>query len=347
MSTYLLRKTDVRPLLKEASAVWDIFAPLREGVGDVNFKALPKDRLAEALENLVLDDEPTLLSPKTIFFPQNETMFAFGSGGIREQVESSPKLLFGVTSCDLSGLLFSDGFFAKDFPDRYYLSRSENRLIIVKGCLKPPRQGSCFCASAGTGPFAQRGFDLQLVDLGGEYLVEVGSGKGESFILAHSAFFASGDGRERAAEAVKRDATATLGPGVDFDKALRLMVTGDFEKNFARIGERCVYCGACLYVCPTCTCFNVVDRADGGSGSRMRTWDGCVFEGYTREASGHNPRPSKTARTARRYEHKLKYDPLVAGRSGCVGCGRCLDSCPVGIGMSKFIREVADGTEEM
>jgi ferredoxin len=256
-------------------------------------------------------------------------------------------------------MLFSDGFFAKDFPDRYYLSRAEHRLIIVKGCLKPPRPGSCFCHSAGTGPFAKAGFDLQLVDLGGDFLVEVGSERGEGFVAAHLRFFApkgadenpaeasgASDAAERA-KAVKEAAMVALGAGVPFAAALERMGDGDFEKKYARIGERCIYCGACLYVCPTCTCFNVVDRAEDGQGTRMRTWDGCVFEGYTREASGHNPRPTKAARTARRYEHKLKYDPLVAGRSGCVGCGRCLDSCPVGIGMSKFIREVADGTEEM
>ncbi|HUX41092.1 MAG TPA: 4Fe-4S dicluster domain-containing protein [Rectinemataceae bacterium] len=359
MNTYLLRKVDVRPLLEEAAADWEIYAPLREESGDVNFKALPKADPAASLENLSLDDEPTLLSPKSLFFPQSETMFSFGQGGIRESVEASPKLLFGIASCDLAGILFSDGFFAKDFPDKYYLSRAEGRLIIVKGCLRPPRPGSCFCHSAGTGPFAEAGFDLQLVDLGAYFLVEAGSERGEGFVAAHERFFARSGGsadpiREAEASnaaarsrAVKEAAKGALGPGVAFATALELMRDGDFEKNYARIGERCIYCGACLYVCPTCTCFNVVDRAVDGEGTRMRTWDGCVFEGYTREASGHNPRPTKAARTARRYEHKLKYDPLVAGRSGCVGCGRCLDSCPVGIGMSKFIREVADGSEEM
>ena len=356
MNTYLLRKSDVPSLLMEAASDWDVYAPLREDGGDVNFKALPKAGLEAALSSLALGDEPTLLSPKSLFFPQSETMFTFGPEGLRESLENSPKLLFGVTSCDLAGLLFSEGFFSKDVPDSYYSSRASNRLIIVRGCLAPPRPGSCFCASAGTGPFAERGFDLQLVDLGDEFLVELGSERGEGFVAAHARFFARDEGAATKegspdaasrAKAVKEGAREALGAGVAFDKALRLMADGDFEKNYARIGERCIYCGACLYVCPTCTCFNVVDRAADGAGSRMRTWDGCVFEGYTREASGHNPRATKAARTARRYEHKLKYDPLVAGRSGCVGCGRCLDSCPVGIGMSKFIREVADGTEEM
>jgi len=86
----------------------------------------------------------------------------------------------------------------------------------------------------------------------------------------------------------------------------------------------------------------VFDEKRGNWGIRYRNWDACVFEGYTREASGHNPRSQKWVRTSRRYEHKLKYDYLTTGMSGCVGCGRCLASCPVDIGMSKFIQEITE-----
>ena len=129
-----------------------------------------------------------------------------------------------------------------------------------------------------------------------------------------------------------------------FKNSLELMKKGDFnpEENYKRISEKCIYCGACLYTCPTCTCFNVFDNVEGNQGERCRNWDGCIFEGYTREASGHNPRKTKVLRTARRYEHKLKYDHETTGMSGCVGCGRCLSSCPVSIGMSKFIQEITE-----
>ena len=94
-----------------------------------------------------------------------------------------------------------------------------------------------------------------------------------------------------------------------------------------------------MYICPSC--FNVFDEQAAGLSRRYRNWDGCVFEGYTREASGHNPRAEKWIRTYRRYEHKLKYDYLVTGISSCVGCGRCLLSCPVNIGISQVIQEVS------
>jgi len=136
---------------------------------------------------------------------------------------------------------------------------------------------------------------------------------------------------------------------VDFKKAIDLMSKDDFipEENYRRIGERCIYCGACLYSCPTCTCFNVFGTAKDAAGQRLRTWDACIFEGYTREASGHNPRRDKWHRTSRRYEHKLKYDHKKTGMSGCVACGRCLSGCPVNIGMSKFIQEITEGKKVM
>jgi len=132
-------------------------------------------------------------------------------------------------------------------------------------------------------------------------------------------------------------------------KALDLMSKDNFipQENYERIGERCIYCGACLYTCPTCTCFNVFDNSKGNTGVRMRNWDACVFEGYTRETSGHNPRKEKWQRTSRRYEHKLKYDYKLTGMSGCVGCGRCLSSCPVDIGISKFIQEITESKKIM
>ncbi|HUX39431.1 MAG TPA: 4Fe-4S dicluster domain-containing protein [Rectinemataceae bacterium] len=342
----ILHKYDVKALLIEAAGDWDVYAPFEEAPGDVAFRRMNETDRGGGLARLELGDLPSLAGPKGLFFPQSETLFRFGSGGVEETVESSPKLLFGIRSCDLAGLLFADGFFEKDFADSYRHSRRQGSLLVVKGCLSPPRPTSCFCVSAGTGPFAEGGFDLQLVELGEDYAVEIGSEAGERFVADHPRYFAPRDSPSAEIARVKEGAAETLGLKVDFGKALKLMEAGDFEKVYAELGERCIYCGACLYVCPTCTCFNVFDRGAGGEGERLRNWDGCVFEGYTREASGHNPRTKKSSRTARRYEHKLKYDPSAAGRSGCVGCGRCLDACPVGIGMSKFIRTITGGTEE-
>ena len=343
----VIEKKSIKDLLKEVTKEWNAYVPRKNMGGDVWIERLPeKGRgLESALENIVLGDEDVLIAPKEIFFPQLEPMFKFADGKIKETIESSRKLLFGVKACDLKAILFVDDFFKRDFEDIHYLSRIKDRFIVVIGCIKPPRPQSCFCTSAKTGPFAEAGFDLQLVDNGDSYFVEVGSKMAEGFIAKYNNIFKdfSGDANKIISQ-IKAKATETIELKVDFQKALTLMQKHDFapEQNYSRIAERCIYCGGCLYVCPTCTCFNLFDNASGNQGERLRNWDACVFEGYTREASGHNPREEKTLRTARRYEHKLKYDYQTTGMSGCVGCGRCLSSCPVNIGMSKFIEEVTE-----
>ena len=211
---------------------------------------------------------------------------------------------------------------------------------MVVGCTSPSQ--NCFCTSTGTGPFIEDGFDLQLTDLGERYLVEVGSENGEKFIGEFEDLFPGASEDEiHHSEEVKAAAEKAVTLKVDFNEAIRRLSEDDVPREiYEEIAERCIYCGGCLYVCPTCTCFNVFDDVKEGEGARFRNWDGCVFEGYTREASGYNPRRDKCSRTARRYEHKLKYDYQETGISGCVGCGRCLTSCPVNIGISTFIQKL-------
>lgn len=337
MKTKIIKKQNIKDLLQAAAQDWEVYAPQKNSGGDVWFA-----KLDNTPGEIVLDEVDTVIPPKDIFFPQLESLFEFSDGKIRETAESSPKLIFGIRSCDLAGLLFADDFYRRNFEDRYYLSRIARRLIVSIGCAKPPRP-SCFCASAKTGPFAEKGYDLQLAETQDGYLIETGSKKGEEFVASYAKFFSEASPAVNSLiPQIKSKAAKAVELKVDFQKALDLMAQKDFvpEENYKRIGERCIYCGACLYVCPTCTCFNVFDNVKEKAGERLRNWDACVFEGYTRETSGHNPRKEKWQRTSRRYEHKLKYDYQTTGKSGCIGCGRCLSSCPVGIGISKFIQEI-------
>lgn len=347
MKIKVIEKKNIRDLLRQTAAKAAVFVPQKYPGGDVWMAALPREseKQEKALENVVLGDEEIIIPPKDIFFPQLESMFEFAAGEINETVETSAKILFGVKACDLKAILFADDFFRRNFEDKYYLSRIRRRFIVVIGCLRPPRPEGCFCTSAGTGPFAEAGFDLQLVDAGDFYFVEVGSKQGEQFLSRYKEFFRdSAEGTLDSLSRIKTEASGAVELKVDFLRALELMADDNFlpRENYQRIGERCIYCGGCLYVCPTCTCFNVFDDVKDDRGRRYRNWDACVFEGYTREASGHNPRDEKWLRTARRYEHKLKYDYQLTGTSGCVGCGRCLVSCPVNIGISGFIQEITE-----
>ncbi len=341
MKTTIIEKKQIKNLLKDAAQEWDVYAPQKDLGEDI--------WIGPVLENIALENADTVIPAKDIFFPQIELLFEFKKGKIKETVEASPKLLFGIKSCDLKGLLFSDEFYKRNFEDKYYLSRIKNRFIVVIGCIKPPRP-TCFCTSAETGPFAKKGYDLQLIENNDSFLVEIGSKRGEEFIKKHKKYFGdSVNENDKLIADIKLKASEAVELKVDFKKALDLMAQDNFipEENYKRIGQRCIYCGGCLYVCPTCTCFNVFDDGSDKEGRRFRNWDTCVFEGYTRETSGHNPRKDKWQRTSRRYEHKLKYDYKTTGMSGCVGCGRCLSSCPVDIGISKFIQEITDNKKIM
>jgi len=337
MLKLLLDKNRVKDLCMEASEQMETYAPVKTTAGDVQFEKIC------APDNLCLEYERMVVPPKTVGFPQLEPLFEFKNGNITETVSKpSKKLIFGIHACDASGMLFVDEFFRRNFKDIYYLNRIENRLLIVVGCRQPGE--NCFCTSTGTGPFLKKGFDLQMVDIGDEYLIETGSENGEEFVKNFGKYFNEASGKDvKTSEGIKRDSEKAVKLKVDFKKAVKIFCEDKVPKKvYEKIAKRCILCGGCVYVCPTCTCFNVFDEKNGDSGIRYRNWDACVFEGYTREASGHNPRKEKWIRTSRRYEHKLKYDYLATGMSGCVGCGRCLSSCPVNIGMSKVIQEVTE-----
>jgi sulfhydrogenase subunit beta (sulfur reductase) len=341
----IIDKNRIKDLLITASDRWETYVPLEGHGADVQFEKLEDE---VSLGRLNLDYERMVIPPKDICFPQLESLFEFRREKIIPTVcPQSPKLIFGLRACDLKGLLFVDDFFRRNFEDVYYLQRMEKRLTVVVVCETP--SPSCFCTSAKTGPYLEDGFDLQMINLGESYLVEAGSEEGESFLKNYRSFLKEATQVEiREAEEEKQKVAEAVTLRVDFEGAIRLLGQGALPQEiYERIGERCIFCGGCLYVCPTCTCFNVFDDVRGDEGARFRNWDACVFEGYTREAGGNNPRLEKWRRTARRYEHKLKYDFLTTGLSGCVGCGRCLDSCPVDIGISKFIREITESGKMM
>ena len=352
MKEMLLKKDNVKALCMEACKEWETYVPL-EGLGqDVQFEKINDKETDSALNGLNLDYAWLVIPPKVIGFPQLESLFEFQNGKVTEIVQpAGKKLLFGLRACDLKAILFVDEFFKRDFEDIYYLSRCSNILTVLVGCMRPPRD--CFCTSAKTGPFLpslyesdrnqESDFDLQMIDVGNAYVVEIGSKKAEQFIESHRRFFDEASEQVIAkSEQAKSSAEQAVTRKVDFEKAIENFCKDKFPRDsYETIAERCIYCGGCLYVCPTCTCFNVFDEKQENHGGRYRNWDACVLEGYTREASGHNPRQEKWLRTARRYEHKLKYDYLATGMSGCVGCGRCLASCPVDIGIVQAIEEAA------
>ena len=184
----------------------------------------------------------------------------------------------------------------------------------------------CFCTSTRTGPVLEEGFDIQFVSTGDDYSVQVGSEKGLDFFDKYKAFFgpaAEVDVKQLIEEAKK--------PGVKFElQSVYNNLKEETVKDelWQDIASRCQSCGLCLFLCPTCSCYTVVDAVTpGGESRRSRQWDACYFRGFTRMTGGHDPVQDNEEMVKRKYTHKLLQQIDEFGMSGCTGCGRCNQCC--------------------
>jgi sulfhydrogenase subunit beta (sulfur reductase) len=338
-----LAKKDLVEVLRGWSDEFTIFAPVKRIQGDCI--------LGDFDENaFTLDYGKPSLPPKSEFFPQSEVILEVKNGNYREVTSHDRRLLFGIRSCDLMGIRQSSSFMTRDTADPYYESRSGEAITVVMACPGPQNE-TCFCTTAKSGPFVEREFDLQFFDSVDEFIVEAGSKKGERLITG--SLFADADESEVKAkvEKFKMKASESIQNVPNVKEAMNRLADGVVgDEVWDYFGRKCIICGGCAYVCPTCTCFNVFDRVSTpGEGLRVRSWDTCLFGGFTKEASGHNPRGTQALRLKRRHEHKLLYyndADIQDGLCGCVGCGRCSDFCPVNIGTLEVVKAIVDGRGE-
>jgi ferredoxin len=265
-----------------------------------------------------------------------KTMFA------EEPPPERPFAFVGVRPCDLHAIAIQDRVFLEGaYVDRDYAARRDGAFIVAVNCGTPG--GTCFCASMGTGPRAESGFDLALTELlegGHRFVVEVGSERGAEVLRALVSTAATAEDVEAALQ-VTHDAVAVMGRHVDsFD--LRDVLARNVEHpRFAATAERCLACGNCTLVCPTCFCTSVddVNVLQTGAAERWRRWDSCYSQDYS-YIHGGSIRPSGRARYRQWLTHKFGTWVDQFGTSGCVGCGRCITWCPVGIDVTEELAAI-------
>ncbi|MGE5300109.1 MAG: 4Fe-4S dicluster domain-containing protein, partial [Acidobacteriota bacterium] len=279
----------LRQLRKDA----DLIGPLRSTDGDIVFSSV------ENIHDIVVDCPANLPSPKEFLFPQKEEMYKFSPKGTERPGDNKKRVIFGIRSCDMSAVGLMDTFYGGQYEDDYYMERRKNTSFISIACNRP--DSSCFCIGLGTGPFLREGFDIQLTDLGDRYMVQVGSAKGRQMIKGFGHIFS----RPKKADyddqyEANLSSQSKFEKRITLDNVRRKILAGKVPDSFWEgVASRCFQCGGCVYQCPVCTCFNVVDWKDEGAGKgvRMRIWDGCMFKGFTKMAGNVWPAEQIAVRT--------------------------------------------------
>lgn len=294
---------------------FSVIAPVNTEKGP-NFLEVKRGR------NVATDYINTVYPPKRFFLPDGETLFSYdlkGNPKIREDVEKVDRVIFGIRPCDVHGLLDLDLVLGKD---PYYMRRRKGTLLIAVNCALAGE--NCFCQSMGTDKLKE-GYDLLLSDCGDRLAVEGCSKRGKTLV---NEFF-----KESAVEKKKMANKRKFGSRKIEKRILKVFD----DKAWEDLAEKCLSCGACTVVCPTCYCFGIRDEPGyDRSGERKRVWSFCMLREFSRVAGDVVFRRDRTERCKQFVFHKLSYFMEEHGKQLCVGCGRCVDVCPTGI---DFFRE--------
>jgi sulfhydrogenase subunit beta (sulfur reductase) len=326
MKIVKLRKENLFPFLEIISGDADLWAPVKKYSDRHVFK------LIEDLAQINLDYTRTILPPKNIILPPEVRMLQASVAKYEPNFSHvSKKILFGVHPCDIHGLLIMDKFYSHMYDDPYFLESRKNMIILGHSCWPDE---NCLCKSTNT-HIVEEGYDLFFTDLKDKYLVWIGSSQGDDLIRKQPELFEE--------EITDKDIQSFIRWREERDKAFSaeinftampdLMELKYHDALWEDLGRACLACGSCSNVCPTCNCYNVEDRPVLGKNCSdiNRCWDSCTLEYYSGVAGGENFREKRSDRLKLWYTHKLQAYISKYGKPACVGCGRCVTTCPVDI----------------
>jgi ferredoxin len=259
-----------------------------------------------------------------------------------EPLDETPLAFMGVRSCELHAIEIQDRvFIGGKHVDRDYAARRDGAFLVAVNCFEPG--GTCFCTSMGTGPKVQSGYDLaltELLDREHRFLVEAGTDRGAE-VLAELGGRSPVAADLDAAEASVESAAERMGRSMETFDLRELLARNLEHPRWEEVANRCLTCGNCTLVCPTCFCSAVEDETDlaGEEAERFRVWDNCFSVDYS-YIHGGSVRPSGSSRYRQWMTHKLGTWHEQFGSSGCVGCGRCITWCPVGIDITEEVAAI-------
>ena len=330
-----IRSEDLRILLGDLASKNILVAPVeRSGYFELS-------RLRKA-EEICLDYTNTRLPPKRFFLPERQLVFKHDpkKDVTEEPCDDFKAVLFGVRPCDASALSVLDSILLKPpYRDPFYENRRKSITVISLSCTKPMEE--CFCNVFETGPVRGLGEDLTLTPMDKIFAVEIRTSKGLALVEEFRKLFTEADGKLlEEYEKLTRKLVGEMNNKIRIDREKLLRLEKEAEEAFFQgNAQRCIECSICSFTCPLCYCFESEDCLEKNSYARFRGWDTCISPFFTRMASGLDPRAGKPDRLLHRFCHKLSRIPLAFNAYGCVGCGRCVSLCPVGIDIREVLRK--------
>ena len=340
----------VGPQVRDGAIIYDVLTQADQLPWGIRDHQAPGEYRLEILDKkqaFSWANGPQAIKP--ILFKPSETVWkvARNSAGKLEFIPTAatetPVAIIGARACDLAAMAIQDKvFLANDKTDVRYKQRRDSLFVVAVNCTYS--SNNCFCVSAGTGPNITQPFDLLMTELDGGFIIKSGSERGHVILSVLSLQLATNHQINDAVEAVDFAAsTQTKRIPLDNKRELRDLLFANL--NHARwndVAERCLSCGNCTSVCPTCFCHSETDKPslDGTGSEHQREWDSCFTAGHS-ELGGKPIREETSQRYRQWLTHKVGSWFDQFGTSGCVGCGRCTTWCPVGIDITEELAAIS------
>jgi len=331
----------VGPRERDGAILYETLGDVRElpqGVHDRQEPGVYRLEKSQSPRSFSWANGPQALKP--FLFAPHEPLWRAErvTGGAIRFTEINPPAerlaIIGVRACDLAALRLQDRHFLEGaFADPRYAARRAHLFLVAVHCTHPAQ--TCFCASTGDGPGATGGFDLALSELDEGYLVQAGSEQGRA-VAARLPLIPETDAQRRSAEREVEQAAQRQLRRLPSRNLRAALFANLAHPRWEEVAARCLSCGNCTAVCPTCFCHSEADEAalDGSRSIHARQWDSCFTQGHS-YIHGLTVRADTHTRYRQWLTHKLGSWHDQYGRSGCVGCGRCIAWCPVGIDITE------------